>query len=205
MQDLDEDVEGMQSTIYFLQQELRKTKEALAELQQEKSLPNATPLTTSTSTTTAMPTTNNENNVKGDDCNNRTGSGEFRTENQSDRLTNGNHSTSSVICGNRTTNQSSKVIEPQKSDNNKDPDKRRTNHDEASSDSSEVLKFERRDVPDETDNEVNGLRKRTYDEDSNDSDKVPVVKKNRRGSEISLDYNEDELCLINGESKTEDR
>lgn len=178
----------MQSTIYFLQQELRKTKEALAELQQEKS-------STSTATVT---TTNPENNVKGDESNNRTGSGEFRTGNQSDRLTNGNHS--SVLCGNRT-NQSNKVIEPQKSDT----DKRRTNHDEASSDSSEVLKYERRDIGEEPDNEVNGVRKRTYDEDSNDSDNVPLLKKNRRGSEISLDYNEDELCLINGESKPEDR
>ncbi|CAB0041618.1 unnamed protein product [Trichogramma brassicae] len=35
IQDLDEDVEGMQSTIYFLQQELRKAKESVTLLQQE--------------------------------------------------------------------------------------------------------------------------------------------------------------------------
>lgn len=35
LQDLDEDVEGMQSTIYFLQQELRKARESVTLLQQE--------------------------------------------------------------------------------------------------------------------------------------------------------------------------
>lgn len=35
LQDLDEDVEGMQSTIYFLQQELRKARESVSLLQQE--------------------------------------------------------------------------------------------------------------------------------------------------------------------------
>lgn len=35
LQDLDEDVEGMQSTIYFLQQELRKAGESVTLLQQE--------------------------------------------------------------------------------------------------------------------------------------------------------------------------
>ncbi|XP_011134848.1 pre-mRNA-splicing regulator WTAP isoform X1 [Harpegnathos saltator] len=37
LQDLDEDVEGMQSTIYFLQQELRKARESVTLLQQENS------------------------------------------------------------------------------------------------------------------------------------------------------------------------
>lgn len=37
IQDLDEDVEGMQSTIYFLQQELRKARESVILLQQENS------------------------------------------------------------------------------------------------------------------------------------------------------------------------
>lgn len=35
LQDLDEDVEGMQSTIYFLQQELKKARESVTLLQQE--------------------------------------------------------------------------------------------------------------------------------------------------------------------------
>lgn len=35
LQDLDEDVEGMQSTIYYLQQELRKAKETITNLEQE--------------------------------------------------------------------------------------------------------------------------------------------------------------------------
>ncbi|XP_046405463.1 pre-mRNA-splicing regulator WTAP [Ischnura elegans] len=39
LQDLDEDVEGMQSTIYYLQQELRKSKEAYLSLQQQKNQP----------------------------------------------------------------------------------------------------------------------------------------------------------------------
>ncbi|XP_003424468.1 pre-mRNA-splicing regulator WTAP [Nasonia vitripennis] len=43
LQDLDEDVEGMQSTIYFLQQELRKARESVTLLQQENaSLKSAT-------------------------------------------------------------------------------------------------------------------------------------------------------------------
>lgn len=36
LQDLDEDVEGMQSTIYYLQQELRKAKDLIANYEQEK-------------------------------------------------------------------------------------------------------------------------------------------------------------------------
>ncbi|XP_046831844.1 pre-mRNA-splicing regulator WTAP-like isoform X1 [Vespa crabro] len=38
LQDLDEDVEGMQSTIYFLQQELRKARESVILLQQENAV-----------------------------------------------------------------------------------------------------------------------------------------------------------------------
>jgi hypothetical protein len=38
LQDLDEDVEGMQSTIYYLQQELRKAKDTVTNLQQENTL-----------------------------------------------------------------------------------------------------------------------------------------------------------------------
>jgi hypothetical protein len=38
LQDLDEDVEGMQSTIYYLQQELRKAKDTVTSLQQENTL-----------------------------------------------------------------------------------------------------------------------------------------------------------------------
>lgn len=35
LQDLDEDVEGMQSTIYYLQQELKKAKDTIAQLEQD--------------------------------------------------------------------------------------------------------------------------------------------------------------------------
>lgn len=38
LQDLDEDVEGMQSTILYLQQELRKAKEMLASYEQERKI-----------------------------------------------------------------------------------------------------------------------------------------------------------------------
>lgn len=38
LQDLDEDVEGMQSTIYYLQQELRKAKDTVTSLRQENTL-----------------------------------------------------------------------------------------------------------------------------------------------------------------------
>lgn len=36
--ELDEDVEGMQSTIYFLQQQLRQTREQLAAIQKENEI-----------------------------------------------------------------------------------------------------------------------------------------------------------------------
>jgi len=37
LQELDEDVEGMQGTIYFLQQQLKTAKETVANLQQQNS------------------------------------------------------------------------------------------------------------------------------------------------------------------------
>ncbi|KAL0275171.1 UNVERIFIED_CONTAM: hypothetical protein PYX00_003115 [Menopon gallinae] len=187
LQDLDEDVEGMQSTIYILQQELRKTKEELAELQQ------------STTTTTTASAENAETVLKGDESNNRTGSAEFWTgSSQNDRLTNGNHS---VLYSSRTTNQSNKVIESEKSDS----EKKRTCQKDGTSDSCKLSKLEDGNNCDsETDNEVNGVRKRTFDERNSDSDNVPSIKKTRRSSELSLDYNEDELCLVNGETKPED-
>ncbi|KAK6628511.1 hypothetical protein RUM43_002326 [Polyplax serrata] len=186
LQDLDEDVEGMQSTIYVLQQELRKSKEALKELQQGKeSSPN-----------------NNESVLKGDETNNRTESAEFRTGNDMDRLTNGNHS---ALCGSRTTNQSNKVLDPQKTD----LDVTRTNHDESASDSCKIDGKFAEEAEDHSEgtidgaNDVNSVRKRTFDE-TNDSDSIQQMKKTRRGSELSLDFNEDELCLMNGEAKQED-
>lgn len=181
MQDLDEDVEGMQSTIYVLQQELRKSKEALMELQQGKELS----------------PTNNESILKGDESNNRTESAEFRTGNETDRLTNGNHS---VLCGSRTTNQSNKVLELPKTDS----DKKRTNHEDAPNDLCKVTKFDGAGHGDGIDNDVNSVRKRTFDDSNIDSDNIRLIKKNRRGSELSLDFNEDELCLMNGETKQED-
>nr|ABK56987.1 FL(2)D protein, putative [Glyptapanteles indiensis] len=44
LQDLDEDVEGMQSTIYFLQQELRKAQDSMKLLQQENSALKSLPI-----------------------------------------------------------------------------------------------------------------------------------------------------------------
>lgn len=188
----------MQSTIYILQQELRKTKEELAELQQVK---RSTPI--AATTTTAMTTASVENTetvLKGDESNNRTGSAEFWTgSSQNDRLTNGNHS---VLYSSRTTNQSNnKVIESEKSDS----EKKRTCQKDGTSDSCKLSKLEDGNNCDsETDNEVNGVRKRTFDERNSDSDNVPSIKKTRRSSELSLDYNEDELCLVNGETKPDD-
>ena len=47
MQDLDEDVEGMQSTIYYLQQELKKAKETLTILEHENAVLRRTEITKS--------------------------------------------------------------------------------------------------------------------------------------------------------------
>ena len=50
MLELDEDVEGMQSTIYFLQQQLRQTREQLTALQKEnEKLQNGNGIATETS------------------------------------------------------------------------------------------------------------------------------------------------------------
>lgn len=174
----------------MLQQELRKSKEQILELQQGKAL---------------SPTTNVDSLVKGDDSNSRTESAEFRTGNQTDRLTNGNHS---VLCSSRTTNQSNKVLEPSKTDS----EKKRSYNEDAVSESCEIDEFEgeSQDVggdgrhEDGVENDVNSVRKRTFDESNNGSDNARLIKKSRRGSEISLDYNEDDLCLMNGETRKED-
>lgn len=192
LQDLDEDVEGMQSTIYVLQQELRKSKEALMELQQRKEL-------------SSSGNGSNESFIKGgDESNNGTESAEFRTRNESERLTNGNHS---VLCSSRTTNQSNKVLDSPKPDSEKKIRTTTNNHEEGQNElTSELKKLdEATNFGDGSriDNDVNSVRKRTFDESSNESDSIHLVKKSRRSSELSLDYNEDELCLMNGETKQE--
>ncbi|XP_044740325.1 pre-mRNA-splicing regulator female-lethal(2)D isoform X2 [Chrysoperla carnea] len=61
LQDLDEDVEGMQSTIYYLQQELRKTKDSVAIMERELQTLRQ-PASNSTTTSTVAPSSHNNNN-----------------------------------------------------------------------------------------------------------------------------------------------
>lgn len=123
LQDLDEDVEGMQSTIYYLQQELRKAKETIASYEQEKK------------------------------CN---------------TVENGGDATNGVpICNGDSSNdshESEKVNET-------------------------VVKVEPAPAP--------SPRKRTSSEDSDD---LPLIKKVRRDSEVSVHYSDEEVGLTNGET-----
>lgn len=126
LQDLDEDVEGMQSTIYYLQQELRKAKDLLANYEQEKK---------SNSVEAPGPS---------GDCSGGT--------------TNG-----LVTC----------------------------NGDSNSGDSGDGKAAEDHGV------QPQSPRKRTSSEDSDD---VPLIKKVRRDSELSIHYSDEEVGLTNGES-----
>lgn len=121
LQDLDEDVEGMQSTIYYLQQELRKAKESIASYEQEKK---CNVVESGGGTTNGVPT-----------CNGDSSSNDSSIDKVSD---------------------SEKI--------------------EASSHLS---------------------RKRTSSEDSDD---LPLIKKVRRDSELSIHYSDEEVGLTNGES-----
>lgn len=111
LQDLDEDVEGMQSTIYYLQQELRKAKETIASYEQEK---------------------------------------------KSSVVENGEASNGVPTCN---------------------------------GDSSEVVV--------KVEPAAQSPRKRTSSEDSDD---LPLIKKVRRDSEVSVHYSDEEVGLTNGES-----
>ncbi|KDR24065.1 Pre-mRNA-splicing regulator female-lethal(2)D, partial [Zootermopsis nevadensis] len=234
LQDLDEDVEGMQSTIYYLQQELRKAKDTVSSLQQENTLlKNGNALTVSEHHEgvadsevgrEARPRTpaicHNGVQLKGE----KDLGGTFEESNESVNLQPPSPTASALKR-----------------------DWERTKHqDESSSDSGElILKLESEDIGEEEtesrdsnhaeteskdtkgkgtanvgDSELeasvkgnshakqspSSIRKRTYpsdDSSGDDSDNVPLIKKVRRDSEISLHYNEDdddETGLTNGDT-----
>uniref|UniRef100_A0A1B6CWB8 Pre-mRNA-splicing regulator WTAP n=2 Tax=Clastoptera arizonana TaxID=38151 RepID=A0A1B6CWB8_9HEMI len=168
LQELDEDVEGMQSTIYYLQQELRKSKEALSLLEQEN------------------------NNLKNGITNAEevsSGGGRPRTP----QSTKGES-----VCNGDVKQDWDRTSQPNREE-------------ESSCDSNDlIIKIAPEDEMSDIENKVQqpcsesvnnnvmeSPRKRTSSEDSDD---VPLIKKVRRDSELSIHYSDDEVALTNGES-----
>ena len=208
-------MEGMQSTIYYLQQELRKAKDTVTNLQQENSMLKNGSGEEVGESEVGRPRTPPvcQNGLQED-----VGGWEQRTSKVSQEAA---PVEDSEPCEVRTRPGSQREWE-------------RTNHEDSSSDSGElILKLEAEDIGEDEvesnhaeadkskkeepgNNNVsevdsskpadNALRKRTYpsdDSSGDDSDNVPLIKKVRRDSEISLHYNEeedDEAGLTNGEA-----
>lgn len=234
LQDLDEDVEGMQSTIYFLQQELRKARESVTLLQQENAVlkmnvgeNNSTSLTNGLSPHTPLiKKEKSEENIA--------------IEVKNSKLTEG----SDVCKSTRTPPLPEKSIQSDRASVERvDRIERKTNqtdhNDESSSDSAAlIIKVENEELSDrEEDHEENRsnkktLRTKSYDKYSGktngdevltratrgrertkrdksaaSSDDERTHKKKRRESVLSLDYNDaddDALVLTNGETLQSD-
>lgn len=234
LQDLDEDVEGMQSTIYFLQQELRKARESVTLLQQENAVlklnageNNSTNLTNGLSPhTPSIKKEKSEENIA--------------IEVKSSKLMEG----SDVCKTTRTPPLPDKSIQSERASVERvDRLDRKTNqtdhNDESSSDSAAlIIKVENEELSDrEEDHEENRnnkktLRTKSYDKYSGktngdevliratrgrertkrdksapSSDDERTHKKKRRESVLSLDYNDaddDALVLTNGETLQSD-
>lgn len=222
LQDLDEDVEGMQSTIYFLQQELRKARESVTLLQQEnislKSSIGENNLTNGLSPhTPPIKKEEPEENITPDIK-------LVKTE-DSDRYKGAR--TPPLPLETSPPNERASVDNPERTEN-KIP---QTEHnDESSSDSAAlIIKVENellseREEDDETRTNKRTLRTKTNKGKTNGeevitrttrgrdrtkrdksvpgSDDERIHKKKRRGSLLSLEYNEgeeDALVLTNGE------
>ncbi|KAK2580583.1 hypothetical protein KPH14_007706 [Odynerus spinipes] len=234
LQDLDEDVEGMQSTIYFLQQELRKARESVTLLQQENAVlkmntgeNNSTNLTNGLSPhTPSIKKEKSEENIA--------------TEVKNSKLAEG----SDVCKSTRTPPLPDKSIQSERASVERvdriDKKINQTDHnDESSSDSAAlIIKVENEELSDrEEDHEENRnnkktLRTKSYDKYSGktngdevltratrgrertkrdksapSSDDERTHKKKRRESVLSLDYNDaddDALVLTNGETLQSD-
>ncbi|XP_075231552.1 pre-mRNA-splicing regulator female-lethal(2)D isoform X2 [Lycorma delicatula] len=188
LQDLDEDVEGMQSTIYYLQQELRKSKETAVNLEQELN---------------NLRTSGSESNVDGmrvcgssvNGVNDNSFSVPCELIIKQEERTNG-ISKIKDEWGNckgdeEVSTDSSELvlkinIEDELCDGKLDTQQDGTSE---SSDMRTVTNNNRVD---------RSPRKRTSSEDSDD---VPLSKKVKiDNSEISVHYNDDEIGLVNGES-----
>lgn len=191
VQELDEDVEGMQSTIYYLQQELRKSNDSVTALQLE----NAQLRSVRVNGTTAHSHSNLSSATGG-------ASGIVATPTAS---ANGRGDADSVCdAASRRTDSTSdsepeliiKVSEMEVCDEGAGPSEEATPRPTAASPPTSVA-----EVPAPANN---GTAKRGYrdDSDSSNQDIVPLhrtnrtAKKVRRSSVLSLDYNDDDALVI---------
>ena len=229
LQDLDEDVEGMQSTIYFLQQELRKARESVTLLQQENA---------------ALKANSNENNLtNGLSPHTPPIKKEESEENSISETKTLKSMEDSDMCKGARTPPLSSQRSPQCEFSNTERTERKPNqadhNDESSSDSAAlIIKVENEELSDrEEEHEENRNNKRILrskshnrsnsktngeevltrttrgrdrtkrDKSAPGSDDERTHKKKRRESILSLDYNEaddDALVLTNGETLQSD-
>ncbi|XP_020283851.1 pre-mRNA-splicing regulator female-lethal(2)D-like isoform X2 [Pseudomyrmex gracilis] len=226
LQDLDEDVEGMQSTIYFLQQELRKARESVTLLQQE----NAT-----------LKANTNENNMSNGLSPHTPPIKKDESEDTTLSDTKPPKLEDSGMCkGVRTPPLASPTSELMSAERTERADRKlnQTDHnDESSSDSAAlIIKVENEELSDKEDEHEESRNKRTLrnknhrnsgksngeeviarttrnrdrtkrEKSAASSDDERTHKKKRRESILSLDYNEaddDALVLTNGETLQSD-
>lgn len=225
LQDLDEDVEGMQSTIYFLQQELRKARESVTLLQQENA---------------ALKTNTNESNLSnGLSPHTPPIKKEEPEETVSDTKPSKPMEDSDMCKGVRTpplTSPQSELISVERTERAERKLNQADHNDESSSDSAAlIIKVENEELSDrEEEQEENRnkriLRNKNHSRNSGKSNGEEVItrttrgrdrikreksaassdderthKKKRRESILSLDYNDDDaLVLTNGETLQSD-
>ncbi|XP_033190211.1 pre-mRNA-splicing regulator WTAP isoform X1 [Bombus vosnesenskii] len=232
LQDLDEDVEGMQSTIYFLQQELRKARESVTLLQQENA---------------ALKANSSENNLtNGLSPHTPPIKKEESEENSISETKTSKSMEDSDVCKGARTPPLSSQRSPQCEFSNTERTERverkpnqADHNDESSSDSAAlIIKVENEELSDrEEEHEENRnnkriLRSKSHNRNNNKtngeevltritrgrdrtkrdksapgSDDERTYKKKRRESILSLDYNEaddDALVLTNGETLQSD-
>lgn len=229
LQDLDEDVEGMQSTIYFLQQELRKARESVTLLQQENA---------------ALKANSSKNNLtNGLSPHTPPIKKEESEENSTSETKISKPSEDSDVCKGARTPPLTSQRSPECDFANTEATDRKPNqadhNDESSSDSAAlIIKVENEELSDreeeheESRNNKRILRSKSHnrnnsktngqemltrttrgrdrtkrDKSAPTSDDERTHKKKRRESILSLDYNEaddDALVLTNGETLQSD-
>lgn len=227
LQDLDEDVEGMQSTIYFLQQELRKARESVTLLQQENA---------------ALKTNTNESNLSNGLSPHTPPIKKEEPEETVPDIKPSKPMEDSDMCkGVRTpplTSPQSELISVERTERAERKLNQADHNDESSSDSAAlIIKVENEELSDrEEEQEENRnkriLRNKNHSRNSGKSNGEEVItrttrgrdrikreksaassdderthKKKRRESILSLDYNEaddDALVLTNGETLQSD-
>lgn len=185
LQDLDEDVEGMQSTIYYLQQELRKSKDTVASLEQE-----VNNLRTSGSDGGRL-CGSSVNGVKDSSfsvpCDHI-----IKQEERTNGISKVKEEWGNCKGDEEVSTDSSELVLKINIDDELCDGKLDTQPDETSERNSNMRTVTNNNRVDRS------PRKRTVSEDSDD---VPLSKKVKiDNSEISVHYNDDELGLVNGES-----